>query len=313
MKGKKLILHIGTEKTGTTSIQYQLYSNYENLLEQGVLYPKTLLDQYRTHSKLACFTVYNEETERLCKVIGIPNIDVHVDFKKKLVSEFEDELKSFKGETVVTSNEHLSAFILEIEDIKYLKDFLYKYFDDITVVIYIREQIDHLCSSYNTRIISGGQLTFYGARNLRSELKRLDHEQTLNNWAEVFGKENLVVRLFDRDFLKNGDIFEDFAYICKINIDSSELLSLNKILNLKQVEFFRRVNMYLPYLANDKLNEKRDGLVQFIESLDIDSPKIRDLVTEEYLDIFKESNENIKNMFFKDRENLFKPFKLLEK
>ncbi|MGV6852729.1 MAG: hypothetical protein ACWA5R_11220, partial [bacterium] len=38
---KKVILHIGTPKTGTSSIQRWLYQHSETLLELGILYPRT--------------------------------------------------------------------------------------------------------------------------------------------------------------------------------------------------------------------------------------------------------------------------------
>src|SRR5690606_33106823 len=36
---KKVILHIGLPKTGSTALQQALYQNREELLRQGVLYP----------------------------------------------------------------------------------------------------------------------------------------------------------------------------------------------------------------------------------------------------------------------------------
>lgn len=41
MKKNKLIIHIGTHKTGTTSIQNALYASKEELKKAGFLYAKT--------------------------------------------------------------------------------------------------------------------------------------------------------------------------------------------------------------------------------------------------------------------------------
>ena len=38
----KLILHIGTAKTGTTTLQHWFASNRESLQAQGIYYPKSL-------------------------------------------------------------------------------------------------------------------------------------------------------------------------------------------------------------------------------------------------------------------------------
>ena len=39
---RKVYLHIGTEKTGTASIQHFLSRHYDELREKGILYPKSL-------------------------------------------------------------------------------------------------------------------------------------------------------------------------------------------------------------------------------------------------------------------------------
>jgi len=50
---KKAILHIGTEKTGTTSIQLYLYENRARLARQGYLFPETC--DYLSSRKLVVF------------------------------------------------------------------------------------------------------------------------------------------------------------------------------------------------------------------------------------------------------------------
>lgn len=62
---KKLILHIGTEKTGTTSIQKFLNLNKDELLNEGIFYPMGTCgtDNYPNHRKLAtaCFNLGHED------------------------------------------------------------------------------------------------------------------------------------------------------------------------------------------------------------------------------------------------------------
>jgi hypothetical protein len=42
--------------------------------------------------------------------------------------------------------------------------------------------------------------------------------QAIRDLAESFGKENLVIRLYGRENMKNGSILDDFADIFGINI-----------------------------------------------------------------------------------------------
>jgi hypothetical protein len=45
-KDMKLVVHMGLHKTATTSFQHFLYSNRNNLIEAGVLYPEIPVDEY---------------------------------------------------------------------------------------------------------------------------------------------------------------------------------------------------------------------------------------------------------------------------
>lgn len=68
---RKLTLHIGTEKTGTTSIQNTLKANYDNLNQLGILYPKCF--KLSNHVEMAvCFQTYNPDSE-LYSVVGLSN------------------------------------------------------------------------------------------------------------------------------------------------------------------------------------------------------------------------------------------------
>ncbi|MGH1398028.1 MAG: hypothetical protein ACRBCT_02330 [Alphaproteobacteria bacterium] len=66
---KKLILHIGQSKTGTTSLQYFLHANKEKLSEMGILYP----DVYRANKPVGKYE-HNSFADSLSGLILYPNL-----------------------------------------------------------------------------------------------------------------------------------------------------------------------------------------------------------------------------------------------
>ena len=72
----KLILHIGTAKTGTTTLQHWFASNRESLQVQGIYYPNSLGKV--NHRKLSLFAInrvtsdryFQKKTSFLSKIIN---------------------------------------------------------------------------------------------------------------------------------------------------------------------------------------------------------------------------------------------------
>src|SRR6266511_2222550 len=51
----KILIHIGAHKTGTSSIQFFMYHNYERLLDLGILYPRSGIWRFGHHAlALSC-------------------------------------------------------------------------------------------------------------------------------------------------------------------------------------------------------------------------------------------------------------------
>ena len=51
----KILLHIGSPKTGTTTLQRTLYASRDTLADRGILYPKSLLHKYKQQELVAGF------------------------------------------------------------------------------------------------------------------------------------------------------------------------------------------------------------------------------------------------------------------
>lgn len=240
---KNLFLHIGTEKTGSTTLQNFLAVNEELLNLHNFTYccdpEKSYYIQadpiinFGAHFPLAaCFSTdcpdYIWESKFKAS-------DIVLDELKK---DLEDESKN-----VIISAEYFSSRVRSIEDIFKLKTALASH--NVKVVVYIRPQYDLFCAAYNTSIITGRRDKFtISEANLNNEY--FNYALLIEPWEKVFGTQNIIIR--DYKQLVNNDIRYDFTKIIGIESQSEFYYGDNQNVSLdtKKIEAVRLINHYLP-------------------------------------------------------------------
>ena len=104
----KAFLHIGTEKTGTTTIQHFFAHNRSNLLEDGFLYPYSPGEA--NHTKLVAFSKEKNEIQgEVRKLLGITDSEKVLQFRNEFKNELAEELAKTQAKTVIFSNNHCSS------------------------------------------------------------------------------------------------------------------------------------------------------------------------------------------------------------
>jgi hypothetical protein len=127
-----LYLHIGTEKTGSTSIQRYLAKNRTKLREMGILFPMAPgLDNQRA---LTAIAEENTEDSALQEIFNIRTPGDLDRFRADLRTKLKDELAAGTYSRVVMSNEHCSSRLRDVEQVEYLRNFLGEFFDRIHVL-----------------------------------------------------------------------------------------------------------------------------------------------------------------------------------
>lgn len=202
---KRLILHIGGHKTGSTSIQKALYLNRDSLREQG----------YRLFS-LSPEGVDNQDGKPALWIRPItesPN--------RSLGAHIEDGLAAALGSmdgSVIFSQENLS-WVFAKDELLAFRSKLKESFDQITVIAYLRRQ-DQLAISHHQE---GSKNHYAMSSRYYGDSEKalppyqehfdlyLDYHKRLGMWADVFGDDNLILRLFERDRMKSGDSVQDFG------------------------------------------------------------------------------------------------------
>ena len=188
---KQLFLHIGSHKTATTFLQNTLSNNRAVLDDLGILYPESGR-VFQAHFKLS--RVLNN------KALEDDPLEALGDWPALF-----DEIDASPHRRVVISAEEFT-FRFDPARLAPLRE---RY--DVRIIYYLRSPEGFLESFYNQFVKD------FNTRETRTlqtymteeDLFFLDPMMNLRPWAEVFGKEAISLRLFGREFLKDG-ILADF-------------------------------------------------------------------------------------------------------
>jgi hypothetical protein len=125
--------------------------------------------------------------------------------REKMKVNFEAEAKAHAGKHLILSNEHLQSHLTNIREKERLKSLFDPYYEDIKIYLYLRRQDLVATSIYGTRLLSGG-MTDLGAiipkvPNGGGLPYFYDYLLIYREFCDVFGKEKVHVRIFERDRL----------------------------------------------------------------------------------------------------------------
>jgi hypothetical protein len=309
----KAIIHIGTEKTGTSSIQMFLYKNRKKLIKSGYHF---LQSAGKTNNwALPAFFSVDDRFNDLYRDEGIKSRQEIDQFKLNFLERFQRELRAVKKNvhTVIISSEHLHSRIRTKEEMDDLHQFLSGYFDEIKIVCYLREQAATCTSWYSTSMKSGGTLTFPEfLQRCRPGNYYFNYYEVLSNWERNFGIESLDIALFAQDQFLNGDLLDDFT----ARLDPVLVGTLNKSFqseneSLRPVgqALTRAVNLIFPVSLEDpEVVEIRSRCKKLIfQSLSGRGQQPGLDVHETIFESFSEINERLRLKYFPEIKVLFRP------
>lgn len=240
-----LYLHIGTEKTGTTSIQRLFAGNRPLLAENGILYPRT--PGPANHLALATYA-HTRRGGELWQKMGIANLEGYRNFRAALRRDLEAELASAPAsiQKTIMSNEHCSSRLKTVEEVEDLRQFLSTFFDDIYILVYLRRQDDFVVSTYSTAIKNGNSGVLAAPTDVQLA-RRYDYWELLSRWSQVFGRDRIVCRKFEKDSLADGDVVSDALAAMGVSADEryERTPDANISLDAACLEFLRLMNMHM--------------------------------------------------------------------
>ena len=307
----ELFLHIGTTKTGSTSIQYTLDTRRRELPAQGAYYPATQGGARRHQLLAACNAAPGKYLMRIGDPIwqGMEPAARMEAYREEFVSEIQNLPK--KINRVIISAEQFSLVLRTRPEIKQLHEYLAPLFSKITVVIYLRRQDSHYSSMFAQNLRMGNLYEPDLSTVKVGYNQDYDYFDLVMRWARVFGEENTKPRIFERTATNKFDVLDDFFDICgiKLQIDpDDEKRTRNPSQNVMGQKVLTRTGILL-----DRKNEgkPRDGFLwnRVSESVTRVLHGQGWLPTQDearaFQDRFEESNEAVRARWFPERESLF--------
>ncbi|EKK0865357.1 coiled-coil domain-containing protein [Campylobacter coli] len=313
-------VHIGTEKTGTTSMQEFLYINKSIIQKQNYFFAQSI--GIKNHWDLAFLGYSLNKKDSYILNNSLWNFQAIKQHKKNIFSKIKDEVKF--NHKIIFSSELLQSRLTRKREIVKLYTFFKKIgFTNIKVICYIRDA-NEMLRSLLSEAIKWEEIDSFELKEEKEEYKLgykknlfhfhhiCNHKQTLQWWGEVFGKENLIVRLFDKNEFYQGDLLKDFIHSIGLEWDDEFIIppKQNESLDLLGIDLLRRINKFLPLFCNNARNIFRGDLHHFAikhftskdSHLKFQPPKE---VVQSYIDYFEESNEWVRKEFFPHKERLF--------
>lgn len=218
----KCFLHIGAEKTGTTSIQRSLELNQVYLEKSNIFYPNMFHNN--NHPKIACYAMDDDTVDVRKKRFNLINKENIIAFRKKFIDDFEIELEQKNNDsTIIIVNEHLCRLLHESEVLR-LKHFLCNYFDEIKIIIYLRRQDRLMKSLYSTLIKNGSKRDYVFPKYNNKKINiftTYNYKRILDLWSNIWSKDDISIRIFEIDKLYNNNVVFDFLDFVGIKDKSS--------------------------------------------------------------------------------------------
>ncbi len=248
---KELYFHIGTVKTGTTALQRFLASKRDALRKKGIIYPINP-DGSAAHHRLSWSFQAKAKKRRLDWPDDLKEPQEEWEFVLK-------QLTSDKG--LITSEDFLWIPPEAVPEVRKFTSEL-----QVKLIVYWRQR-DDLENSWYNQLVKRGAIS-----TLPSYRTGLTSKKHLALWAKVFGKENVILRPYERCQLYQGNVLADFLHHV-FGLEPKDEFTLpeekaNTRLHRVVLEYKRQVN-HLPILllqnrkvvnplrsASDMLSEK---------------------------------------------------------
>jgi hypothetical protein len=237
---KRIILHAGLHKTGTTAIQDTLAAGNDELMRQGWKYPiftDTGNAKIVNHSSVL-YTLFCDDPSSY-----LPNLIAGVDgetarqlFSDQLQAELESDFN------LILSGEDVSA--LPEHALRKLSDYFAEH--KLEVIVVVREAYSYLCSHLQHRIHRGMHGIQLGMPSLRRHCARLHR---------VFPS----IRFLSYEDARSsaGGFFATFMRACELDPGPFEASEANVSVGNHTARFLASFNELFPLLINKKPNPDR--------------------------------------------------------
>lgn len=247
---KKIYIHIGIEKTGTTAIQSFLKQNTKLLADvykiQVPIWEND--DTINTHYRISKAFVPNKEMAPQYPTISIENF-------KTILDAFE---KAEHLEKLIISSEIFSYS--SANEIKELKEVLQNF--EVTIIAFLRRQDEYIESLYNQhikRIWTMGRPPI--DKTAFANYKKLDFHKFILQWYNS-GFTNIDLKIYGLSKAKDFIFYQFFENIDPSILDNENVIIDEHIAN-PSLSLFHTIliNQYVPQIKDEPLRKNAADLI----------------------------------------------------
>ncbi|WP_062299503.1 hypothetical protein [Demequina maris] len=307
---RRAIVHIGTERTGSTTIQGALAHNRRRLREQGVLVPRSLGREI--HARLSVILQSVDPATDAFAQGALRGLGCTLEEAKvKVPALFEEEIARYPdAHTLVLTAEQFHSRFATQESKQALADFVHRYADEVTVIAYLRPQHDLAKSIYNYRIGRGNAIPNRVFPKLTDRNRHYyDYLGLIRGYEEAFGPGSVVPVVFDPRSFPEGDVVRDFHARAGLPAEGFTFIkTLNaSIRSARALEFTRLLNnVQRPSVGEPREASRKPWLMDVLRRDDADRFLVDGRKAAAFQEQFDADNEELRAAYFPEREVLFR-------
>lgn len=252
MDMKRAVIHIGTHKTGTTTIQKTLFSARSKLLsDTQILYPSIHANQ---SDHLG--TIFLDKPPRRLQMRGLDTTDESsvARLQERFRASLEADLAAPNWHTLVISAELLCLF--DPKAVARFIEWLTEYVSIISVVAFVRHPVDWARSAVQQRLKGGATLDY-----LYENMPVPEWRENFTPWLDAVGLERFRLVSFNEARENAGIVasFCDAAGLPHETIRSlaSPIPAANESISLEAALLLDSLNRQQPLFIDGKLSPER--------------------------------------------------------
>lgn len=311
---KTLYLHIGSPKTGTTTIQHFCIANQDTFIKKGYCFPSMPFHyKFRANACNGFFLTgkYIDDDGQRNRQKEEENFNTGMKILEDTFLEYNNIILTDEG---IWNNFFLRKGIRKKSEL--ILESAKRCGYQIKIVVYLRRQADYVLSWYNQLIKHSASkklncLSWEEYINNYNKYIAVDYNKYLRQLEKFFGKENIIVRRFEKKHFYNNSLTDDFLYSIGLQkdedfIDSEEISSQNFGISENACDIKRIINQ----IEGIELDENKE--FEYIlrkHSKDFKNSDNYSMMSddeiEKFMKTFETANQKIADRYFNDGAPLF--------
>ncbi len=210
---KKIFLHIGTYKTGSTSIQRFLLDHARRLREDGIAFYR---GQFSAENHVELYVAsLRYERDSFAKLGVCKHIVFDANFTQQIAERVHRFLRRCQEPCVLFTSEGLSLLRYD-DEIDRLSTILDAENAEVKVILYLRNKADFL-RSYTSQLLKvKGRKPLPDCRSalyVEPDTWLTDYDALIATYQRGFGANNLVVIDYDDEMNHEGNVIPSFLRV----------------------------------------------------------------------------------------------------